>query len=696
MYLINNSKNQEEYFAYLDKIIFITSLSKCDEGNTLWRYYIKDKINKLSMCGEYDLALNIAIGAYNEVYETSVPNETLFDITSDLAKAYFIAQKFLYVNDSRKREEIQDMRVVLYDKMLRMADAFWGDHSFNYGITKYKIANLNLGMGEELNIENGKNLLIEAFDIITLPENLTLNQSWDIVEVITQSVNTFDIANANDEFLLYAERIINAYESESIIDLSKLREAIAQSLNSVYGDIEKKRKSLDIYTTLIDNSKSEKDCLSYLKSRASIFKSLKDYKQSLCDYLSVDSIYKLEQPKNFMDESSIIDNYLNIAELYYSLNDTINCKKYSKLYCSTYEDLIGRITTGNIAKIEYPTIDDIKIELVESYINAISFGTDLGIGIVDYAKAIKYSNMLLDFIEHTEPSMKTINEHKRHTNYILSQIYILQEDFTNAFAVIDRLIKSSIEDNDFNSHVSGLGQLASLYGRVSIEPELSLQYRLQACELLSERLISNKQNMFKEEYLTSIEMISHSWEMCADDYEYLGDAGSAEICHQRNLYYMERLEGMSSYYYANALYSYLAHYKIPYYHYKTRDIAKAKMCLDTLASYYQINKQVLDPQYTTYDYCSIGRDYFYLEDSIKAKKYYDAFELELKDKNPDNYQLSQEYLELLKCNADLLEGENRLNTLKEIEILCEDDRVKFAYEPIKSMTYSSVLHDIAN
>lgn len=693
MYLLNKSETQEEYLTYLDKMIYLTSLSKEDEDNKLWRYFIKDKTEKLFFLQKYDTALKNATEAYAEVTQTSVPNETLFEITSLLATSYLMVQKTLYVDDAPKRESIQKMRMRLYDKMLHMAKKVWGSKSLQYGITKYKIANLNLGMGETLNIEDGKNLLIDAFNTITLPENLTLTQCWDIIEVVEDAVRSFDVANANDEFIYYADRIINAYESKTFIDLSKIREAMARTLSYGYGDIKKEKKSLDIYTALIKNSKNIEDSLSYLKSRAAQYRSLKEYEQSLCDYLAVDSLYKLKGPKNFLEESILIDNYLDIATLYFNLSDTANCKKYSNLYCNASESLIERIINGDILTIEHPAIDDMKIEIIHSYAQNISFGTN--IDIANYNKAIKYYNMLLEFLKIATPITQTVQGYKRGVYRDLSNIYIIQRDFPNASNIIKKLIDSSVKDNDFNKYIAGLENLSTLYERVSVEPELSLQYRLQVCELLSENLISNKSKMLKEEYVTNLDLISQSWDKCADNFEYLGDASSANRCHQRNLYYMERLEGKASNYYANALYSYLSNYKIPYYHYVVNNIEKARTCLDSLVTYFQNYRQHLNGPRLLLNYCNIGLDFFYLGDTLTAKKYYDIFECELKDKYPVSFQKMPEYLDLLECKADLQKGRNRINALKEIEVLYEDENVKFISEFIKKSKYHSVLFDIA-
>lgn len=662
---LTNDISAEDYSAIRDKMIYVTSLSKAETDGTLWCSLLKNKVAALQYEGKYDDAYAMIRDAYAEMKATGVVNANMFEISSLLGTA--LAQKFMQSKDPARRDSIDARRMWLYNDMLSMAERLWGNDSFEYGMVLNKIANTNLGMGKVLDREKGRRLLLQAFDLITDSANV-VSHPFGAVSVMEEAYMVFDVAGAEKEYVTYSRKVLDCIGKtfgSDLVDVSGLKERLASEL-CYSRNIEDKKQGLAIYTDLIESSSGNpQKLLGYLKNRASQYWLMKHYDKSLADYLRVDSLYETAVPvNNFQEESYRIDVYKNVAECYLGLADTADYRKYKERYCRLSEELIDRIVKGEVQPIGTPFDDDFKLEIIKGY--ADYFFMPLNSISLDCNKAEKYYKLYLDVLSRSNPMMASRGELERQIYMYLARIYVYEYDFANGYDYAVRLINGAKRDNDSYRYAQGLDLLSDLYERVSVEPELSLGYKLQSCELQSEDLVCNRNAMLKEQFITGYDAILSEWAKCADLYNYLGDAAGVDKCYGRLLHYIELLDGKESPNYAEKVYEWLSLYKIPSLRFKKNDMEEVRTYCDSLASFYGHNRHLLGRR-PFYNYYDIGREYYFLGDKAKAAKFYEMYEQELLQKYPADYQGRIEYLDLMEAKVHLLDRKDWIPAFKELE-----------------------------
>lgn len=662
---LTNDISAEGYSAIRDKMIYITSLSKAETDGSLWSSLLSIKVMSLQNEGRYDDAYALVEEAYAGMRTTGVVNANMFEISSLLGTA--LARKFMQSKDTTERDGIDKRRMWLYNDMLEMSERLWGNKSFEYGVVLNKIANTNLGLGKALDREKGRRMLLRAFDLITDSANV-VSHPFDAVSVMKEAYVPFDVAGAEKEYVAYSRKVLDCIDKSfdgDLVDVSGLKERLASELCSSH-DAEAKAEGIDIYTELIESSSGNPQKLSgYLKNRASRYRMMKRYDKSLADYLRVDSLYESAVPvNNFLDESYRIDVYKNIAECYLGLADTANYQKYKERYCRLSEGLIDRIVRGEVQPVGSPFDDDFKLEIINDY--ADYFFMYFNSMSLDCGKAVKYYKTYLDVLSRSNPMMASRGELERQIYMYLTRIYIYEYDFANGYDYAMKLIRSAKRDNDSYRYASGLDLLSDLYERVSVEPELSLGYKLQSCELQSEDLVRNRNTMLKEQFITGYDAILAEWANCADLYNYLGDAAGVDKCYGRLLHYIELLDGKESPNYAEKVYEWLGMYKIPSLRFKKNDMEEARTYCDSLASFYGHNSHLLERR-PVFNYFDIGWKYYFLSDKTMAAKYYDLYEQELRQKYPTDYQSRIEYLDLMEAKVYLLDRKDWIPAFKKLE-----------------------------
>lgn len=663
--ILQKNMPAEEYSAVREKMIYVASLSKAETDGSLWSLLLKNKIMSLQNVGKDDEAYAVVEDAYAGMRATGAVNANMFEISSLLGNA--LARRFAQSKDLAERDSIDARRMGIYNDMLSMAERLWGNSSFEYGMVLNKIANTNLGLGKALDREKGRRMLLRAFDLITDSANV-VSHPFDAVSVMEGAYHPFDVAGAGEEFVEYSWRVVNIIEKtfgKDLIDISGLKGRLADELCSSR-NVEYRKQGIAIYTELIEsNSGNPRKLLDYLKDRAFRYRLMKEYDKSLADYLRVDSLYESAVPVNdFQEESYRIDVYRNIAECYLGLADTADYQKYKERYCRLSESLIDRIVRGEVQPVGSPFDDDFKLQIIKGY--ADYFFMSLNTLSLDCGKAEKYYKLCLDELTKSNPAMASRGELERQIYTYLTHIYIYEYDFANGYDYAMKLIRSAKRDDDSYGYARGLDLLSDLYERVSVEPELSLGYKLQSCELQSEDLVRNRNAMLKEQFITTYDAILYEWTKCADLYNYLGDAAGVDKCYGRLLHYIELLDGKESPNYAEKVYEWLSLYKIPSLRRRDDGLEEARTYCDSLASFYGHNRHLLE-RWPFYNYYDIGREYYLLGDTTKAAEYYDIYGQELRQKYPTDYQSRIEYLDLMKAKVYLLDRKDRVDAFKELE-----------------------------
>lgn len=674
--------SMKDHYSMIDQMIHITSASKAMEGNNLWSSLLSFKANSLYNENKHDEAYRLLGQACADMKAEGVINENLFEVLSQLGTS--MTQKFIQSKNQSERETLLQQRMDIYQKMLNVAECLWGKTSLKYGQVLLKMANTHLGMGLSLDRKKGKEMLIQAFELIADSANV-VSEPFEAVSTMESAINSFDVADANDLFIAYAQKIADIVQLHypQLISLSALKERIADCYGYTDGP-DGKRKAIAIYTELINDHTDKPNALSkYLQKRGFQYEQIKEYQKSLSDYLLVDSIANTMPTQNFMEEWDKITPKKDVAELYLQVGDTTNYTKYNDLYCNKAENLIERIINNEVqAPDMFPYVDDAKLDIIKTYAD---YFTDLRNITQHIHKAIHYYKLCLDYLPKANLLIETPEEFSYSTYSILSQLYIRLYDFDNGYACITQMMDNARKCQNFSGYIRALDNLSSLYEHVSVEPELSLKYKVQACEMLSENLLNNRDAMLKEEYKIGYDLMLHEWDTCIDLNNYLGDEQEADRCYRQKFHYMELLEGKENIAYATERFKWLSH-KISFYCFTQQDDGQAHAYCDSLAAFYERNRHFFTDS-GLHNYKDIGDSYYYCNDTLNALRYLDLYEQELKAQYPDNYEERIEYLNLMKDKATYFQSsQESLTALQAIEPLYSKVKDKYPSQ------YSSFLH----
>lgn len=671
--ILRNCSTMDEYSKLIDKMIYIASLSI--KENNLWSSLIADKVMSLRNNKMDDDAYRYICQKYEEINSKKVINANLFELNSLMANALWI--KIKKNNIEGEKIAFQNKRMSIYNDMLHVSEQLWGNKSFEYGNVLFKLAATYLGNGLKLNIKKGKELLFKAFDIMT--DSVNANSHIDEVEeLLRYSQVIFDIADANENFLDYSQKIINILPED--FDKNSLMENVAKALNGSPKE-ENKLRAITIYSDLIEkNANDTPKKIKYLKERAFRYRMLKETRKSLNDYLAVDSLYKVQGvAKNFVEESEQINIKEEIAKAYLATSDTVNYQKNHKVYCGLCENLIDRIINNKVAPLGSEVDDDYKLDIIHDYANSL---VNINSDSLDLKKSTAYFTLILTVLDKFNPFVLSKKQLKKNTFAFLANIFCKQKEFAKGMFYAKSLYDEALADGDTTNIISSLNKFALLYKYVSIEPEKSLYYRLKSCELESQQLINRKDNMLKEEFATSYETFMWDWTNCAELYEYLGDEESSNNCYSKLLSSIRKIEGTLNSNYSEKMYDWL-NYKLRKELGQTKNSQKIHLLCDSLAIYYKNNSMFLNWKY--YNYGSIAQNYFFAKDTIKAKQYYKLYENEIQTKYGDKYQTSKEYIELQRTLADVLPLKEKIVRLKDIEVI---------YSKLGKDKHNELLHDL--
>ncbi len=661
--ILNNFEKITDFddIRELDKMIAISSFSKLEPDGFVWSQLIDLKSKLLLSQNRIDEYYQLVDSVYQDICNINYHSPNKYEIFSLMGTSLY--NKTISTSDFLEKADLCKQRREIYDDMLTISESLWGNTSYEYGCAKFKIANLDLGAGLELDRENGRKRLVEAFDIISNSDEI-LYELDEITELIKNAYISFDVAGATDLYIDYIKKIINKYNSANPdAEIDGLREQLARAQLS--GSRDDTIESIQLYTTLIDNNMhNQEKHIDWLEHRAIGYQRIKKYENSLKDYLRIDSLYDSRDFSNafFLDRSDRNNVKKNISEIFLQLSDTTKSESYWDQYCLNEEKIIEDIVMG-----KYPNnrlYDKYKFEIIKDYASSfIVFPNGLH---SDFNKAIKYANINLNLISSIEIDEASKIEFKLSILDMLSLCYSLNKDFKNGYVAASELL--SIARNSNNTHYlhQGLRNLSNLYDWVSVEPELALKYKLSGCELLSEDIVLNRNKLLKEEYIISRDMMYYEWEKCIDLYSYLADEESIDRCYEKLFHYTKLIDGENSDKYAELRLGWYTNYKIPQYFNRNKNNKEIGLAYcDSLANFYLNNSELLKNSYFNSE--NIARDYDLLGDSLNAEKFLNIRENELRIKYPQNIECQPEFLRFLKERLDILYGYDNVKKLAELK-----------------------------
>ena len=621
-------------------------------------------INVLLANEKYFEALDYIESQYNIMKAKNISNVNMFETISLYAKV--LAQ--IHVAGLDKTEEMDNFqqRCSLYDGMLLMSETLYGKISFAYGNTLFKIANLYLGLGIEIDKTKGRNLLHDAFDILT-DQAVCEENIGDVIEVLIEAVTRFDVAEDCNSYLQYANNIIESYSDKA--DMTLLKRCCADAY-TYCGDY---RKAAQIYKEIREENTTNEDIVlwSFL-NEAHCNRMSNDYEKAIECYTKCDSIYsRNEMDLSPMQLNSHADVLKDLCNLYYKVEESECGISYRKKWMDMKRKIIDNITKDDFLN-SYSSYDVIYI--------IDEFGSDLMYNLYDrnntfsdLSEAIHYLNMALDLCERlTNWTPKDKNRCLSATYGELGRAYTYAKDFNKALFYINKRMDLSKETNNEWTYANALDDLANLYADVTVEPELSLGYRYMYASSQTEALLKNKNNMTKEMYITMYDGAIQAWDKCAEQHEYLGDSKGALVCKEKELNLIEQVKGCDSEDYAYYLIRLLID-KAEYASQVIKDTLQSRQLIDSVMIVGEKYKEIL-PTYRSYDH--LCRYYYYYCDDISTPtEYLDKKLSELMSEQPDNYIYSKEYWDIQEFRTmSLIDKEEKIGTWKQLAALYKDNK----------------------
>lgn len=693
-YILNNSISIPEFNTNLelDKMLVISHGSIFEPDGYIWSELFKIKSEIILNEGNTDEYYKLIETIYNEFKNNTIINGNKYVIYSLMAKV--LANKEQSTANQEEKETLCKARQQIYEELLAISTSIWGENSYEYGYVKCKIANLYLGSGLVFDLNKGKKTLIEAFNIITRNDDIQYRVD-ELTDLFQSAYIPFDIVGCSQLFIQYLKDVIEAISVNPYVEASDLKELLAHAL--LYGTHNDTEESIQLYSTLINGNKNNNYKQSgWLSQRAHGFWKIGELEKSLNDYLKLDSINEngVQLDDTFLARSNRNDTKKKISEIYLAFSDTCKSELFWKHYCSNQEKIIDDIVAG-----VYPNnnqYDQYKIEIIKDY--AFSFLNLSSKWHSNVSKTIHFAHIALELLPELKINYKLKQEYECDLLNMLSLCYIINMDFVNGYETTTKLIESSTKVGDFRHLNDGLQKISDLFEYVSVEPELSLNYRLAGAESLSEYLINNRNNILKYEYITNRDKVYKEWNNCIQTFKYLGDEKSLNECYDKMFNTMIMLDGEDSSEYVEARMEWFTYYKIPqYYPWRNNDREEGITWINKMLSFFEKNKNLISNK-SIFNYLMIGREYLYLNDYDNASKCFDLYEAEIKD-NSVLQSKQIEYLELMECRSELFpeKSKEKFNALESLLPIYEKINEQESNKPhFFKYKYSSYLYNLCS
>lgn len=666
----------------LDELTIIVEPTKSDSANTaldgIWSVLIERKINEMMSRGEYAAAVQFAEKQYLMLKKANVVNGNFFTITSKLANTLFSFS--FYDTDENRKKEMYDYRVRLYKEMLVIAQKLYGEKSFQYGATLYKVANLYAGLGLKIDKKKGKEYLHQAFDILT--DTVVCLQNFDDMITLTESAfGEFSLVGDTESYLSYLDRVLNMAPENT--ELSKLQENRASILRS----LSRYDEAIEVFDNLIstmDINQSPQRIIGYYQGRAFCYQLSHRLEEAIRDFQFCDSIYnKMKLDKDIEIMNGYSDLLNELSKCYIKIGDTTNWSIYNSRYVLMKEDIIHSL----IKEKSYFQVQTI-IEIIQEYGSQCYFGYYLKSSLdKNLHKAKKYLLLSLQFAEQSKITKSLKNEYALRAYSNIGRMYVYEQNFDSAYYYINQVFARTTTDNTMYYHRVGLDLMADLYERVSVEPELSLKYRYESVKYQSEELLKRRNSMLEAELITGYDKMRSNWKKCAEHFNYLADNEDEFECYKQLLYYVEKIKGKQSSEYVYEWISVLG-CKLNYYTWTKPDKSICQQLCDSIVFVFEENRDLLK-KYPFITYMDLGRNYWFsCKDTVEAEKYLKEYEKEIVQAHPADYFLEKDYISIQQMRTDFLDGDDKIVKLKEYE------QFYASMSTLKDM-YSDVLYDIS-
>ena len=363
----------------------------------------------------------------------------------------------------------------------------------------------------EPDMEKAKSCITRPLEDDSIPRSFIYDEN--IRSYLRKSYHIFDyIGQAG----LYIEYIGKFMDTES--DIVDYNDALWKNLAEAYSTLKLYDKEAELYGKIARDAEEHGDTLSLihiLDYKAGAEKMAGNRLQAIADYKEVAKLLMMEEADKISYSSigSLYNSMLSCYEYYLGIADSVQYEACRAQALKYYELAVA--TNDNNAQIY--TFND-KVSNIYDIILLKEHGYKLS---VDWAASIEDLRKLDTLIMTAD-----IPENYRKQELVtvcnnLARRYIALYDFNNAYHYLNRAM-SFITDTLNYRYPATLTEFGDLYSRVSVEPELSLEYYYRAALASEKRVLEMSNNFGYIELVTERESLIRMWEKCAENYRYLG------------------------------------------------------------------------------------------------------------------------------------------------------------------------------
>lgn len=397
----------------------------------------------------------------------------------------------------------------VYNELEEVLEKLLGKDSYPW--MELQIMKADYYAAVETDMEKAKSCITRPLEDDSIPRSFIYDEN--IRAYLRNSYQIFDYIGQAGLYIEYAGKFMDT--ESGVVDYN---DVLWKNLAEAYGTLRLYDKEAELYGKIARDAEEHGDTLSLMyilryKARA---ESLAGNKiEAIADYKEVAKLRMMEEADkiSYSSMGSLYNSMLSCYEYYLGIADSVQYEACRAQALKYYELAVA--TNDNNAQI-YTFSDKVSdiYDIILLKEHGYNLSVDWAASIVDLKK-LDTLIMTADIPEdYRKQELVTVCNN-------LARRYIALYDFNNAYHYLNRAM-SFITDTLNYRYPATLTAFGDLYSRVSVEPELSLDYYYRAALASEKRVLEESNSLSYAELVTERESLMRMWEKCAENYRYLG------------------------------------------------------------------------------------------------------------------------------------------------------------------------------
>lgn len=397
----------------------------------------------------------------------------------------------------------------VYDELEEVLEKLLGRDSYPW--MEVQMMRAHYYAAVEPDMEKAKSCIARPLEEDSIPRSFIYEEN--IRSYLRNSYQIFDYIGQAGLYIEYAGKFM---DTES--DIVDYNDALWKNLAEAYGTLRLYDKEAELYGKIARNAEEHGDTLSliHILEYKAVAESLAGNKiEAIADYKEVAKLRMMEEADkiSYSSMGGVYYSMLPCYNHYFGIADSVQYEACRAQALKYYKLAVA--TNNNNAQI-YTFSDKVSdiYNIISLKEGGYGFSMDWAASIGDLRK-LDTLIMTADIPEnYRKQELVTVCNN-------LARRYIALYDFNNAYHYLNRAM-SFITDTLNYRYPATLTEFGDLYSRVSVEPELSLDYYYRAALASEKRVLEGSNSLSYAELVTERESLIRMWEKCAENYRYLG------------------------------------------------------------------------------------------------------------------------------------------------------------------------------